>query len=66
MSPARTMIALMTAHIIMDVHSPNICASKCQCPFQTGLGFHAILQFSGGDSLSFGLPRFPPCNESCP
>src|SRR5437867_4432474 len=49
MRPARTVITLMTAHIIMGVHSSHICAAECQCPSQAGLGCHAVLQFSGGE-----------------
>ncbi len=66
MGSARTMINLMTAQIIMDVHSPHVSASECQNPSKAGLGFHAVLQLLSGDGFPFGLSRFPPRSESCP
>jgi len=66
MRRTRTMIALMTAQIIMDVHSSHVSASECQCPSQAGLGFHAVLPLLSGDGFPFGLSRFPPRSASCP
>jgi hypothetical protein len=65
MSPASTMIPHMSAHLITDVHSPYICAFECQCPLQTGLRFHAVLQLLSGDGFPSGLSRFPLRSASC-